>query len=550
MKASFCQGKKDGLPITVKINTGVNISNGAVEIAGTSASMNNDPGMVYIEIKTPDGSIDKLSARADKQTYKYLVKYTPIPMGNYAVTAYASDKVQKAETEFTVSASIAIEESFTEFEQAKAKAVKAIDANVISVATSVAPPEEIAKAKQKLAKLKENIAEFDKNWGDIKSGLKGLQELAKKYPDVSFIASPYMGKMANQLRQGSDILKQVESDLGSSKASGGDECNRLYQVSESCAAFSTGMNLISGGILAISESIFIDKVWPKIEEAVAKKSFTANDNFAFKQAGKTALSGRKGLKDLQTKSFGAGMMGDLTQYVSDELFKKYCTEYKGPVKGDYTVEFKNDGKTYLRYKLTYEGKISLYARKDKLKSASVATLRGYLEGNVTNMDFTDNVWAVEDQSEWTEIKNQRIPAPALPFSTTDKDPGFGAVARGILPGSFYFPLEAKMVEGKMVVKLMPARSDFTPAYVNSTVVVVKAKQKPYNTSGAVFSYPISNAQFILSRTMRMPDKSPTVTLDIKTKNGTSTLEQSFTRTETPDNNTRVDFNMNLKMSNE
>jgi hypothetical protein len=549
---SVAQGKTEGLPITVMVNTSVNLNNGAVEISGTSASMDNDPGQVIIEIVTPAGNTDKLSTRADKQTSKYLVKYTPKALGKYTVTAFASDKVQSANTTFTVAASIAITETFTAFDKAKTTALKAVETGVTAAAASVAPADEVAKAKQKLNKLKQSISQFDKNWADLKTSINTLQQLAKKHPEINEVAAPDLGKLCSQLNQSSDILKQVQKDLATSKSSGGDECNTLYKVSESCAAFSTGMNLVSGGILAISESIFIDKVWPKIAQKIAPKVFDANDNFVFKQAGKAALTARKGIAELKTNSFGAGVMGDLTQYVSDNLFKKYCTEYKGPVKGNYTVEFKNKGKTYMRYKLTYEGKISVYARKDKLKSASIPQLSGYLEGNITNVDFTDDVWAVEKKSDWDEIKYQRVPAPAFPFNTSENDTsfGFGAAARAALPGAFYFPLEAKMVQEKMVIKLMPALSDLTDEYANSTIVVARAKQKPHNISGAVFKYPISNAQFILTRTMRMPENSPTVTLDIKTKNGTSTLQKDFTRTESPNGDTKVDFNLNLKMSND
>ncbi len=80
-----------------------------------------------------------------------------------------------------------------------------------------------------------------------------------------------------------------------------------------------------------------------------------------------------------------------------------------------------------------------------------------------------------------------------------------------------------------------------------TVMVVRAKAEPQNIDGAVFQYPITTAMFILTRTMRMEDKSPTVTLDIKTLNGDNTVEKSFTRTESPDADTKVDFNLKLKL---
>jgi hypothetical protein len=252
---------------------------------------------------------------------------------------------------------------------------------------------------------------------------------------------------------------------------------------------------------------------------------------------------------LNTDGFGLGMAGDFVQFVSTELFKEYCTEYKGTISGDVTMEFKNEGKTYLRSKMYYEGKISVYCLKTGLK-APIPKLSGYIEGNATKMEFTDDVWAVEDKSEWEEIKYQRIPAPVLPMNASEKDPGFGAAARAALPGSFYFPLDAQIVQQTLLIKLLPARSDITDAFMNRTIVVAKAKQEPHNISGAVFQYPLTTARFFLTRTMRMkPDDAPTVALKMTTKNGTTTIDQSFPRTESPDPDTKVEFNLNVKLSN-
>ena len=107
-----------------------------------------------------------------------------------------------------------------------------------------------------------------------------------------------------------------------------------------------------------------------------------------------------------------------------------------------------------------------------------------------------------------------------------------------------------MVQGKIVIKLMPARSDFTSAFANRTVMVVKAKRKPNRIDGAVFNYPIQPARFILTRSMRMADDSPTVTLDVNTQNGISTMEKEFTRTESPTADGKVDFTFKLKLANQ
>ncbi|MDZ4793747.1 MAG: hypothetical protein SGI83_05655 [Bacteroidota bacterium] len=545
--AGYSQGKTDGLPITVRLNTSVNFPDGSVELAGISNSIDNEPGQVHIEIIKPGGGTDNISARADKQTGEYFVKYTPTETGKYQVIAYAADKKQTAKTTFSVLAEFDADEMLDKFDAAKDKAVNALESSLNALVPELAP-EHAAKTKLETQKLKQQIKEFDGGWDKLKKSLQDLQTLSKKYPEIRAIAAPQLGQLSSKLQESSDLLKQIEKDLGTSKSQQSDICNKFYQVGEACALFSTTMNFASGGIIAIGKSIFIDKVWPKISEKVATNKFDNNDKFFFTQSGKAGLSALDDIKSLQTKSFGAGMAGDFVQYVSGELFSAYCTEYKGPISGDFAVEMQNEGKVYLRYKLYYEGKASLYCLKEKAKGA-LPKLSGYLEGNVVKMEFTDDVWAVEDKSDWEEIKNQRIPAPVMPFNASEKDPGFGAAARGAMPGAFYFPLQAQIVQEKMVIKLMPALSDFTSAFSNRTVMVVKAKQQPYNVDGAVFEYPINKATFILQRSMRMQEKSPTVTLPITKSNGTNTMTGDFNRTETL-TDTKVDFNMKMTLVNE
>ncbi len=547
MQASFSQGKTEGLPITVKVTTSVNVQDGSIELSGVSNSLDGEPGEVYIEIITPAGTTDHLTSRADKQTGNYFVRYTTKALGTYNITAYASDKKQSAKTSFEVSADIAVTETFKTFDNAKKKSLATLESTLNATIAPMAEAEDIAKTKAEVQKAKQKIKEFDDSWNKMKEAIKGVQDLAKKHPEIKKIVAPLLGKLGSQLSESNTFLTQMEKDLGTSKSTAGDECQTLYRISESCALFSTVMNVASGGILKIAASIFIDKAWPKIADSMKNvQKYSDNDKFVFTQAGKTGLTAMDGLSAIQTKSFGAGMIGDLAQHVSNGLIKKMCAEFKGPISGDYTLDFKKDGKTYMKYKLIYEGTMYVSCRKDKMKGA-MPKLSGYLEGNVTKVEFTDDVWVVEDRSDWDEIKYERIPAPVVPTNTSENDPGFGAVARGVVPGSFYFPLQAQIVQEKMIVKLMPARSEFTDAFANRTVMVVRAKAKPYNIDGAVFHYPITTARFILTRSMRMEDKSPTVTLDIKTTNGDKTIEKGFNRTESPDADTKVDFNLNLKM---
>lgn len=547
-KAVLAQDKTEGLPITIKVITTVSYVDGAVELAGISNGLNDEPGQVTIEVIKPKGGTDNLTTRADKKTGEYNVKYNPTELGKYKVIAYASDKKQSATTEFTTSAELdAAGDDIVEFDKAVDKAMITIEAAIqASIVTDISTTDK-EETKKEIQKVKDKIVKYKEATKQLKDAVKDALTIAKKYPELkSKLAAP-LGKLSSDLEDKSKQLLDVEKNLGASKEKEPNICNTAYVIGESCALLSTVMNLASLNIITIIDNIMIDKLWPKAAESLAPKKFDDNDKFLLTQSGKSFLSAKGSLENLNSKSFGLGMAGDLTQHIMGQLFKKYCAEYKGPLTGDYTLEFKNDGQMYMRYKITYSAKISVYCKKTALSGGS-PKLSGYIEGNVTKMEFTDDVWAVEDKGSWDVIKYKRMPAIVPSVNIAEKDPGFGAVARSIVPGSFYFPLQAQIVDGKMVIKLMPALIELDQALANRSLVIVQQKNNPLSLQAEVFSYPITTARFILTRTMRMADASPTVTLDMITKGAVTTLDKSFTRTETPAD-TKVDFNLKLSMSN-
>ncbi len=545
----WSQGKTEGLPITVKVITTASYVDGAVELSGVSNSLNDEPGQVIIEIIKPKGGTDNLTTRADKKTGDYSVKYTPGQMGKYKVIAYASDKKQTASTEFTVTAELdATDDEVEKFINAVDKVMAKIETSIQAAIITDISETDKEQTKKEIQKVKVKIAKYKEASTQLKDAVKDAIKLAKKYTELNKTLAAPLGKLTSMVQEKSKELEEVEKTLGANKEKEPNICNTAYVISESCALLSTIMNFASKSIITIIDNVMIDKAWPKAAESLAPKKFDDTDKFLLTQSGKSFLSAKGSLSNLENTSFGIGMAGDLTQHIMNQLFKKYCAEYKGPLTGDYTLELSNNGQMYMRYKITYSAKISVYCHKKALAGSS-PKLSGYIEGNVTKMEFTDDVWAVEDKSSWDVLKYKRMAAIVPSINLADKDPGFGAVARSIVPGAFYFPLQAQIVDGKMVIRLMPAHVEFDKSLVNRSIVIVQQKNNPLSLQAETFSYPLTTARFILTRTMRMPDASPTVTLDMVTKGDVTTLEKTFTRTETPAD-TKVDFNMSLKMSNE
>jgi hypothetical protein len=96
------QDISQGVPITFKVEGSKNLLEGSVTLTGTTISLNEEPGLLNIEVTKPDNSIDKLQARADKVTGIFSIKYFPKAVGQYQAKAISPDKLNTAEVEFEV----------------------------------------------------------------------------------------------------------------------------------------------------------------------------------------------------------------------------------------------------------------------------------------------------------------------------------------------------------------------------------------------------------------------------------------------------------------
>jgi len=548
----YAQEKTEGLPITVEMITEINAVDGAVLLSGTTYSTDEEPGQIFLEILKPNGGTDNLNGRADKNTGVYQFKYLPKEVGEYKVIAYAADKKKTANTTFTVTAEINVEEGFETFEEAIDQSISSIENTINTSISSDVSETDKAELLEKLKKVKGNVAQFKKAIKTLKEGVKGISKVSKEQNLLKKESAPAIGEMMSEMDKQTKELKKIEQMLGSKQKVEPNICNTAYVIKESCALISTCMNLATKSAIKLIDNFMIDKVWPKaVEKLSTSKKLNDNQKLTITQSGKAFLSAKMELNNLKELSFGVGFFADLTQFYMEYLFKKYCEEYKGPISGDYTLEFKNNGKMYMRYKMTYEGTISVYCKKSDVGKGKSPNLSGYIEGSVTKMDFTDDVWAIEDKTGWKELTYKRFPAiiPNPKIAKELSSYGFGAAANAARPGAFYFPLEAQILNDNIVIKLLPAKIELSEDMCNRTLVAVQQTNNPLSLQWEMFSYPITTAHFILTRSMRMPEKSPTVTLKMKTTGKKTTISQDFTRTETPED-TKVDFNLKINMSNE
>ena len=238
-------------------------------------------------------------------------------------------------------------------------------------------------------------------------------------------------------------------------------CEYLVVLNEACAAFSTFTNIWSKSLLTVLKNITLDKGIPKAVEVANNKAGVIPPDYdaQFKQPAKLFAAAKFDVESLTSKSGAAGFTGDIIQFASDFLMKKYCGVFKGELKHDYAITYRNKlGTTWWKY--SYQTKAAVTLRYPKASSGKIIKMKGNIEGNAVKFDFYQDVEQMDDFAE--QMKSRAKPIPyelyhpiAVPFATSQKDElGFGAIARAVAtPAYFNIPIDAEYDTDEETIKL-------------------------------------------------------------------------------------------------
>ena len=361
------------------------------------------------------------------------------------------------------------------------------------------------KLVKKVDEVKPNVsakdaADLDKKMADIKDKKDGaiklftsLNEATKKLGTLVTKSKGLPPNLSNNLSELNNTLSSQASDMArvdeftNHEPSDNTICEYLVMVNEACAAFSTFTNIFSKSIVTIVTNITTDKVVPTEvgmgNNAIGNPVAPDND-IALKEPGKLYAASKLDAGSLVGKMGTAGFVGDITQFVSGYLLKKYCGVYEGTVKHNYTVIFRNDDhKIWWKYGVEMEAAISLRYPKDKNTGRTIK-MKGNIEGNATKFTFfADAKEAVKDEMKGRDkfvevvVLKDFLP-PAVPFATSQHDKmGFGAVARGVgTPAYFNIPVDVDYDLDAEKIKFFvnPALVDFSEAVENREIYMVIA----------------------------------------------------------------------------
>ncbi|MDN5284534.1 MAG: hypothetical protein JWR38_808 [Mucilaginibacter sp.] len=478
--------------VTVALSSNSVFTGGSITITGESVKYKNFT-QVEITVNGPSVKDTKLVTLAADG--KYSAAWTaPDKIGDYKITVKSSDKKVQQSSTVTVYALPQMGNWADDNIDAINKAQDNLKEAVAKVEDAISPNDK-ATLEKKVSELDEKIADVVKLFKDLNTAGKQTADLVKSAKHIPPNLAGNLSDLNNNLADNAREMKSFEKITDQHKPQDNTICEYLVMVNEACAAFSAVTNFWSLSLKTILLNITLDKAVPKAVDVVNTNGMQidAPHDFIPKEVAKIFSIAKFDAESLQSKlgkiKAGAGIAGDVIQYATDVLMKTYCGVFKGEIKHDFTINFRNkDGVTWWKYGVVMQGALSLRYPKDGSKG-KVIKMKGNIEGNATKFTFYENV-AVEDgfqegsKGKIQVIELKVIKPAAVPFVSSQSDvAGFGAFARTVVtPACFNIMIDAEydVDANKIKIYLGTPLVDFSPAVVNQLIFVeVGADLLPY-----------------------------------------------------------------------
>jgi hypothetical protein len=378
-----------------------------------------------------------------------------------------------------------------------------------------------AELNKKMDVVKKNVESVVKLFNAIKKAAGDLKRTLKNGAALPPNLAANLSQLNDNLQEQSKQMKQIY-EISNRQPYDNTICEYLVMVNEACAAFSTFTNIWSKSIATILKNIVIDKAAPKVVEVANDKAGANLGDFgaADKAAGKLFTAAQLDAEGLYGKLSAASFTGDIMQFATDVLMKKYCGLFKGELSHKYTIHYRNkDNIIWWQYSYTTESVITL--RYPKSSSGDIIKMKGNIEGNATSFRFTEDM---EEEDGFKEtMKTHRtmnhIPVwgpKSVSFSSAKADGvGFGSIFRGIAtPSSFNIPVDADYDTDAGTIKLMlnEALIDFTDL-VKYTYVFLKVSLSGIPLFARV-DFPINKVKLTMNAVVSR-NSQLTVTKDAK-----------------------------------
>ncbi len=438
---------------------------------------------ITIEITPPAGAKEKVTYRTPINsidgTFKFHVLNTNSE-GEYKVTVNSPDGKASKKLTFTIYDFDGLDDIGEKIKDLMEEASKNLKAIVEKMKDQAASKDD-KEIDIKMKEVEDNIAAGEKMLTSINEACGKFGKAAKEGKGMPDNVRKNLGAL-NDIFQKQEVVMKEQIERTKHKPADNTICEYMVMLNEACAAFSTFTNVYSKSIITILKNVSIDKGIPKGVETANKKApngVSADNDFWVKEPAKITATALLDAGSFSDKLGKAGIAGDLLQYASGVLLKKYCGTFSGELQYHYENIYSNEGENWWKY--TYDCGATVSLRYPKSQTGKVIKMKGNIEGNATGFTFGYDVKHFLPRN--IIIYAQRAIKPAaVPFvSSQHDDLGFGMAARAVgTPAYFNLTVDAEYNTETENITLFynDALVDFSPAVSNRGLIMIIAAGIP------------------------------------------------------------------------
>ena len=235
----------------------------------------------------------------------------------------------------------------------------------------------------------------------------------------------------------------------------------------------------------------------------------------------------------------AGLVLDVSGFVQEQNFAKYCEKIEGPMTATMHAAFTQDTSTWWTYDITLQGKLVLRYAKGAAPGAAVH-VNGEFIGSATKLGVWENALAVlyPVTAKTSTLLRKLVVPPGFPYYDTE-----GKTIGAASPTAFNVSVEGDIVGSKLTLRLGDARSDFSD-FMQAHVTYVLIGPMILAPIIVKYDLPFAKAHRLLLRAMN----DGTIEIPVVVTTKTMTLQKSFTRKRPAEGNV-VDYTLNIKACN-
>jgi hypothetical protein len=436
---------------------------------------------VNISIWAAKGSNDKKNYKAIiQQDGKFKFPFNGTEKeGDYSAIVSSPDGKAQKKLSFTIYDFDGLDEIGEKIKDLMDEASKNLK-QIVDKIKSEAAAKDDKEIDAKMKEAEDKIEAGEKMLTSINEACGKLGKAAKEGKGMPQYVRENLGELNDIFKKQESVMKE-QVERAKHKPADNTICEYLVILNEACAAFSTFTNFYGKTILGSLKSIAIDKGITKGVETANKaaKIKAPDDDFWAKESEKLTVTAVDDVKAFSDGLGKAGVAGDLIQYASDVLLKKYCGTYSGEMQYHYEIVFRDQGQDWWHY--SYDCGATVKLRYPKNQSGGIIKMKGNIEGNATKFTFGYDVTHLLPRNVII-YKQKTITPVAVPFVSSQKDElGFGAAARAVgTPAYFNLTVDAEYNAETETITMFynDALIDFSPAVANKGLLVVVAAGIP------------------------------------------------------------------------